>query len=128
MQHTRTFQGKTWSFCTKCGWHGKWVCTHTDATHRSPPYQHNNSCESGQRFRHTPTAPYHDYRNAESPQGYRSCSRTPPQPSRSEAVSPLHQRSRSVSFKQTPPQSPRAKLSLLDSINAFIQEECHLRF
>ena len=122
MQHARTFRGKTWSFCTKCGRHGKWVCTHTNATHRPSPYQHHNICDSGQKFRYTPTAHYQDYRNAASAQGYRSRSRTPPQPS-SDSASPMHQRSRSVSFKQTPPQSPQAKLTFLDSINAFIQEE-----
>jgi hypothetical protein len=51
--------------------------------------------------------------------GYRSRSRSPPTP---HSNSPMHNWSRSVSFRPTPPPSPRAKLSLLDSINGFMQE------
>jgi hypothetical protein len=37
---TCTFCGRTWHYCTKCGRDGKWVCSHTDATHRVS-YRHD---------------------------------------------------------------------------------------
>lgn len=106
----RTFWGRTWYFCTKCGKAGKWVCTHTDAMHHSS-YQHHRR----------PMSPALHSRK-DSPylpdcKGYQSRSRTPPS---SRSTSPMHNRRRSVSFRPTPPPNPKAKVSLLDSINAFI--------
>jgi hypothetical protein len=39
MSEARTYKGRQWYFCTKCGRNGRWVCTHNDETHRSPPRQ-----------------------------------------------------------------------------------------
>lgn len=50
---------------------------------------------------------------------YCSRSRTPPS---SWHASPMHSRSRGVSFRPTPPLGPKTKLSLLDPMNAFIQD------
>jgi hypothetical protein len=35
MNEVRHYHGRTWHYCSKCGRNGRWVCTHTDATHRS---------------------------------------------------------------------------------------------
>jgi len=39
---TRTYRGRIWSFCPKCGHNGKWVCTHTATTHRSSEFLQRN--------------------------------------------------------------------------------------
>lgn len=38
LQETCTHRGGIWSFCPKCGHNGKWVCTHTSATHWSSAF------------------------------------------------------------------------------------------
>ena len=121
---TQTYRGKIWSFCPKCGHNGKWVCTHTATTHRLSEFLHQKTIyndDDGSTTRGRPIdrsargfdnrrAPYYNREQAHSR------SRTPP----SCSGSPLHNRSRSVSFKNTPPPSPHAKLFLYDEINAFI--------
>jgi hypothetical protein len=43
LNEVRTYKGRQWSFCTKCGRNGRWVCTHSDDTHRSiPPRDYND--------------------------------------------------------------------------------------
>ncbi len=112
-----TFHGRTWYFCTKCGRTGKWVCTHTDTTHRSS-YQPSH----GRR----PISPSsHNRRNLPySYEGNGYCSRARTLLS-SRNSSPMHNRSRSVSFCPMPSPSPREKVSLLDSINAFTLSHDH---
>jgi len=33
LDQIKYFNRRYWHFCTKCGKNGRWVCTHTDATH-----------------------------------------------------------------------------------------------
>lgn len=33
LSQQRTFRGRVWTFCMKCGRHGKWVYTHTNSSH-----------------------------------------------------------------------------------------------
>lgn len=110
-----TFHGRTWYYCTKCGKDGKWVCSHTDATHRAS-YRHDFSDDHS---RYKRDSRLYQRLQLGTKDGYRCRSRSPVT---SRSSSPMHYRSRSVSFKPTPPPSPTAKLSLLDSISAFIQE------
>jgi len=110
----KVYQGKTWYFCTKCGRHGKWVCTHTDATHRPRDEYLRDRRVRGRSSRDSPHD--RDYRSRDTS---KSRSRTPPG---NRDTSYMHNRSRSVTFQPTPPTSPRAKLSLLESIHAFADD------
>jgi hypothetical protein len=38
LQETHAYRGQIWSFCGKCGCNGKWICTHTKATHWSSDF------------------------------------------------------------------------------------------
>jgi hypothetical protein len=127
MSEARTYKGRQWYFCTKCGRNGRWVCTHTDETHRSPPRQeayddgysrrsqrgipYDNDARSFDYYgpRRPPYRPDYDHR----PRDNRSRS-----PYRSRSRSPTSRHERSVSFRPpTPtPKSPTAHLSLYDSI------------
>ncbi len=124
LQETQTYRGCIWSFCGKCGRNGKWVCTHTKATHRS------SKCLQW-KVTPTPESSYYNWgrsnnRSDNDNESHKSCfghhgsspsrSRTPP----GRKSSPLHERSHSVSFRHTPPPSPQAKFSLFDKIHAFI--------
>jgi len=102
--------GRIWHYCMKCGRHGKWVCMHTDATHKSRDHNIDENHSS-------------KYRGSQQDNGRdqsRSRSRSPPS---SRGNSPMYARSHSVSFQPTPPQSPVAQLCLLDSIHAFVQDD-----
>jgi hypothetical protein len=110
----KVYQGKTWYFCIKCGWNGKWGCTHTDATHRPrDEYLHDR------RDRGRSSRAFTGDRDHCSQDYSRSRSRTPPS---TRDASYMHQRSRAVTFQPTPPVSPKAKLSLLESLHAFADD------
>jgi hypothetical protein len=132
---TRYFNGRTWYFCTKCGRNGRWVITHSDDTHKSPTNtyrsgrrspllnrQHDNYNDYS-RYTNTDHRRY-DRNNIDSYQRRqrdasmdRSRSRSP---YGSRSSSPDATRTRAVTFRPPTPQSPRAQLSLLDSINTFL--------
>jgi len=111
----KVYQGKTWYFCTQCGRNGKWVCTHTDATHR-PRDEYLHDRQTRGRSMH---ASSHDDRDRKPKDYSRSRSRTPPS---QHDTSYMNNRSCTVTFQHTPPVSPKAKLSLLDSIGAFADD------
>lgn len=119
MSQMWTFRSRVWSYCGKCGRDGKWVCTHIDATHKEGlrSSSTSNNDENFSRYDHNVPDKWHDQWFHD---GMRSRSQTPPS---SWSSSPMHDRSRSISFLPSPQSSPRAKLSLLDSINAFIDDE-----
>jgi len=90
----KVYQGKTWHFCTKCGRHGKWVCTHTDATHHP---RDEYLCDHRGRDWFRQGTSNHD-RDRRSKDYGRSQSRTPPSTRDS---SYMHHRSRAVTFQHT---------------------------
>jgi hypothetical protein len=51
LSQRRTFQGRVWSFCMKYGHHGKWVCTHTDSSHRCSDAHSKEGSEPEDSFR-----------------------------------------------------------------------------
>jgi hypothetical protein len=132
---TRYFNGRTWYFCTKCGRNGRWVVTHSDDTHQPSV----NTFRSDRRFlqpqRHSPDKDLNRYTNPDHRDfehhnmGYpgsrrqrdgrfdRSRSRSP---QHSRTNSPSSTRGRSVVFCPPTPRSPHAQLSLLESINSFL--------
>jgi hypothetical protein len=166
----RTFNGRHWYFCTKCGRNGRWVCTHRDDTHQSPPSRNHftdtSRTDRGNYYsdryhgardryyhddsRYSPKLPLRDRYNSPNrdPRDYRDRSRSPPynrdyhryraqSPSHERASyrgrsrtppidrsrSPVASRNRQVSFRPpTPTQQHYGKLSLFDSINAFVAE------
>ncbi len=110
------YRGRIWNFC-KHG-HGKWVFTHTDATHQSSgflyqkSYRDDDSNSKGWSWQMLGTANDRAYK--QNDRGFSpSRSLTPPAHPTS---SLLHDRSRSVSFRSTPSFSPKAQLSLYDKI------------
>jgi hypothetical protein len=110
----KVYQGKTWHFCTKCGRNGKWVCTHNDATHRPREDYLRDRRDRGRSPHDTGTGRDHRHREYS-----KSRSRTPPA---SRDQSYMHNRSRSVTFQPMPPVSPKAHLSLLESLHAFADD------
>jgi hypothetical protein len=132
---TRHFNGRTWYFCTKCGRNGRWVVTHSDDTHRGPTNtyrlggrsplsnRHQDNHNDYSRYTNADHRRY-DRNNIDSYQRRqrdasrdRSRSRSP---HGSRSSSPDVTRSRAVTFRPPTPRSPRAQLSLLDSINTFL--------
>jgi hypothetical protein len=133
---TRYFNGRTWYFCTKCGRNGRWVVTHSDDTHRPLSGSNQYDRRSSNHQRSNQQHDYSRYTNSEyravdqDDVGYynhhrqrdgrfdRSRSRSP---QASWSISPGANRSRSVAFRPPTPCSPHAQLSLLDSINSFLE-------
>jgi hypothetical protein len=122
LSEARTFRGRQWHFCTKCGHNGRWVYTHTDATHCTPNCQDlvdGGFCHHRQNSRDAyPYDQSSSYYNREywdrSPRSrspYRSASRS---------RSPQAKQEHSVSFRPPTPNSPSAQLSLFDSIADFM--------
>jgi hypothetical protein len=130
LNQTKSFNGRQWYFCTKCGRSGRWVCTHTTETH-------------GDRSRSSSPATKGRYHSQSSD---RARSRSPPRPdpyadrhssrrwdSRSQSRSPHHggttsdnhqsPRRQHMSWSAPAVSTPVAKLSLLDSINTFFDED-----
>jgi hypothetical protein len=131
----RHYHGRAWKFCTKCGRNGRWVCTHTDATHRSPDgrrmnhygpqsptLSHRSRSPDAEQYRYDRSTRYHSNRDtfeSNALQGrwkHRSRSRSP---SYSRSGSPSNS-TRNVSFRPPTPKQPHAQLSLIESINNFL--------
>lgn len=131
LSEVRTYKSRQWHFCTKCGRSGRWVCTHMDETHRSPPtrgassdgYYRNGQQGDANDFDYRsqnyygPRRPYNRYEKDARHRESRSRS-----PFRSRSRSPTPRHDRTVSFRPpTPtPKSPTAILSLYDSIADFM--------
>jgi hypothetical protein len=133
------FNGRDWHFCTKSGCNGRWVCTHTDATHNdSRRYAAHDDDRSSFSPTYSNQRSYSSYSNRDS---YNARSRSPARSdgrqlkhqnfSRSRSRSPIngyqsntssssHKR---VSWETSLPATPVAKLSLLDFINLFNDED-----
>jgi hypothetical protein len=138
------FNGRDWHFCTKCGRHGRWVCTHTDQTH-SHSRRYGSAPDDFRRSRSPTSHSQHPRRSSTSYDSDASSSRYKPVPSmspprhRGGARVPSRSRSRSphtsgyssehnsprphVSWNLQAPPTPVPKLSILDSINMFIDED-----
>jgi hypothetical protein len=128
----RTFRGRQWFFCTKCGRTGRWVCTHTDETHRSfNPYdddahrnpRHNQRDNAYQDASSSLRGQYNGRQNYYRPRSDswdRSSQSRSPYRSQSRSRSPPVRTDRSVSFRPPTPKSPRAQLSLFDSLTDFM--------
>jgi hypothetical protein len=116
LSQRKVYQGRTWYFCTKCGRDGKWVCTHSDATHRPREEYLRDRRDRGRSSRESSRE-----RGGRMRDEVRSRSRSPPRSSGKDNTY-MHDRSRAVRFQPTPPASPKAKLSLLESIHAFADD------
>jgi hypothetical protein len=133
INESRTFRGRQWNFCTKCGRNGKWVCTHTNESHRQPSHfeddyrrsprntgrdsryyddAHNNCNHYTPRYQ----VNRHDRDHLDRDSRSRS-----PLRSQSRSRSPAPRQERSVSFRPPTPKSPSASLSLFDSIADFMR-------
>jgi len=119
----RQYNGKYWHFCTKCSTQGRWVCTHTDDTHEDSAY---SSCRLAVRDNYD--RPYHHsrspsrdshHRGKERRLETRSRSRLPGNQSYSSNPSSPY---RHVTWQQQAPPTPVAKLSVLESINLFMDD------
>jgi hypothetical protein len=130
-EQIKYFNGRYCHFCTKCGKNGRWVCTHTDATHddRSRSFSPSHS------YHRTPTPETTEYynRSHRSPNRHyredrhqsrgrwdsRSRSRSPHTSGYSSANGPpiCH-----VAWNLPHPPTPIAKLSLLDSLCDFLDD------
>lgn len=135
MGQIKHFNGRDWHYCTKCGRHGRWVCTHTDDTHNdSRRYNTNsdyrrspspNAYTNRQASSHTNRDGYYD--RSRSPVYYDSRSSAHRQSNRSRSRSPYSgyqtddsaPNDKHVSWNMNAPPTPVAKLSLLESINLF---------
>jgi len=127
----RMHNGKYWHYCSKCGNNGRWVCTHTEATHedsasshvsygsrRSPTHDNFDSnyhrSRSPARDSHRPQRRHsrsYDNRSRSRSPGIHSSSSSPYSPARH------------VTWQQQAPPTPVAKLSLLESLNMFMGDE-----
>jgi hypothetical protein len=133
----RQFNNRLWNFCTHCGRNGRWVCTHTDATHRSGDDRQRLAYDSRESYQtshgQSPDRYRSHYRNYDSVSRHnhtntglrgrweaRSRSQSP-YPSRSSSPNP--QNTRHVSFRPPTPNQPQAQLSLLESISNFIGQD-----
>jgi hypothetical protein len=133
LEDVKHYNGRYWHWCTKCGKDGRWVCTHTDATHGQPsrfssptPTSSHPSAlldmNHGLRGRsRSPAWHQQDHYGSHRPRGHsRSRSRSPTWSGMSSAsTSPRHH----VSWQEPAPLTPVTKLSLLDSISAFMDDE-----
>jgi hypothetical protein len=143
LNKVRNFNGRAWHYCSKCGRNGRWVCTHTDSTHRSsttdnrrslhrdhhnddrrnhrhygygrPPSPRSRSPDRGRYNAHSPPGHYQSNR-LQNHWEERSRSRSP---LASRSTSPSHH-SRNVQFRPPTPKQPSAQISLLDSISNFL--------
>jgi len=136
------FNGRDWHYCTKCGRNGHWVCTHTDETHDdnkryapsedyrrspSPLFSHYHRAPSALRDGDNPYPRSRSPgRQLDSHRGHRqrypsrSRSRSPPAHGYNSDSSVSH---RHVTWDQRPPDTPVAKLFLLETINVFLDED-----
>ena len=135
------FNGRDWHFCTKCGKNGRWVCTHTDDTHddtrryasndhnrRSPsppsPTHHRSSYSSDNRpYKNRSRSPRRsDFADRGSRFRYSGKSRSrSPHSAGYDSDTSVHQRHISWDIKAPP--TPVAQLSLLNSINMFLDPD-----
>jgi len=118
----RHHNGRYWHFCTKCGSHGRWVCTHTDSTHddsvssrRSPTPDTNDPHYRLSRSPSWESSSHHRRRSRQYDSRSRSRS-----PSNHSYSSQQNSPQRRVTWQQAAPPTPVAKLSLLESINLFM--------
>lgn len=131
MEQKKLFNGRYCHYCSKCGKNGRWVCTDTDATHEDRLHSTNPSPFA----QHTSTPDFYEHngRSSRSPSQYRnydssrqqshwesqSHSRSPYQPA---SYSPTSSPWKQVRWNLHAPPTPVAQLSLLDSINNFLND------
>ncbi len=136
ISQTRYFNSRTWDFCTKCGRNGRWVVTHSGDSHKSSGSNYYLDRRSyhvqWQPVNNSDLAKYTnmDCKIVDADHGvnthqhyrerYSSRSRSR-SPYTSRSNSPTASHGRSISFWPPMPCSPRAQLSLLDSINSFLE-------
>jgi hypothetical protein len=125
------FNGRYWHFCPHCGQQGRWVCTHTASTHndagsssfstrmhrRSPTYDSSDVLH--QRSRSPVRDHGHSSRSTLRHHHGRSRSRSP---GKFDHSSPYNSPKRHVTWEHPAPSTPVAKLSLLDSVNMFLDD------
>jgi hypothetical protein len=134
------FNGRDWHYCTKCGRQGRWVCTHTDATHRDSrrysvsddPRRSPSPSPSDIRYtsEHRTADPLHPRGRSPARQHQRRFETR--HTSRSRSRSPYHgyysdgsssHPDKQVTWRLQAPPTPMAKLSLLESINVFLHDD-----
>jgi hypothetical protein len=135
LSEVRTYKGRQWSFCTKCGRNGRWVCTHNDSTNWvAHPREYNDfdnyRCPHRESYhdthyraddsRYCDTYASRDY-NYRRDRDHRSRDSRSRSPVTSRSRTPPPRGDRSVSFRPPTPKSPSAQLSLLDSISMFLR-------
>ena len=135
LHEVKQFNGRSWHFCTKCGRNGRWVCTHKDSMHgdsRSsssvPPHptsahssNQDHSFSDYDRRSKSPSRRHTDlYHGSRSCAYSRSRSWSPTNFSySSETQSPCH----NISWLDPTPSTPVANLSLLESLNIFLDDD-----
>jgi hypothetical protein len=69
LTQSKYFNGRHWYFCTKCGHQGRWVCTHSDDTHRSSRNDgqyDNHRCRDDYQVNAQRGCPYDNYASDDS--------------------------------------------------------------
>jgi hypothetical protein len=128
LNQIKYFNGRQWYFCTKCSQSGRWVCTHTTATHGDTSRSSSPAPRIGSQSTSYDT---HRSRSPQQSDPYADRHSNHRWDSRLRSRSPHHggytsdsyqSPRRHVSWSAPTPSTPVAKLSLLDSINTFFND------